>query len=97
MPYFLRWEEVNVKQLPLAVDQRQERHCHVIVRVEVGACAAIVKAIVLHGHQRWEVAPRVSQSDGALPAKALLPQKRQVHTWRDVEGHKEIWLDNMPK
>lgn len=40
-----------MKQLPLAVDQRQERDSHVIVCVEVGACAAIVEAVVLHGHQ----------------------------------------------
>lgn len=50
-PYFLRREEVNVKQFPLAVHQRQERHRHVVVCVEVGARAAIVKAVILHGHQ----------------------------------------------
>ena len=64
---------MNVKQLPLAVDQRQERDRYVVVCVEVGARAAIVEAVILHGHQRWEVAPRVAQSDGALPAETLLP------------------------
>lgn len=62
-----------MKQLPLAVDQRQEGDGHVVVRVEVGARAAVVEAVVLHGHQGREVAPRVTQSDGALPAETLLP------------------------
>ena len=79
--YFLRWEEVDVKQLPLAVDQRQEGDGHVVVRVEVGARAAIVEAVVLHGHERREVATSVAQGDGALPAETLLPQERQVHAW----------------
>lgn len=89
---------MNVKQFPLAVDQWQERDGHVIVCVEVGACAAIVKAVVLHGHQSGEVTPCVAQSDGALPAETLLPQKGQVHTWRvRREEGKRIQLKHFPR
>lgn len=51
VPYFLCREEMDVEQLPFAVDQWQERNRYIIVCVEIGACAAIVKAIILHGHQ----------------------------------------------
>lgn len=78
--YFLRREEVDVQQLAVAVDERQEGDGDVVVRVEVGARAAIVAvAVVLHGHQGREVAARVAERDGALPAEALFPQQRQVH------------------
>lgn len=62
-----------MQQLPLAVHQRQERNRHIVVSIEVGARTAIVVAVVLHGHQGREVAPRVAQGDGALPAETLLP------------------------
>lgn len=71
--HFLRREEVDVQQLPLTVHQRQECDSYIVVCVEVGARASIVKAVVLHGDQSREVAARVSQSDGALPAETLLP------------------------
>ncbi|TNN73828.1 hypothetical protein EYF80_015845 [Liparis tanakae] len=76
--HLLRGQEVDVQQLPLAVHQRQESDGDVVVGVEVGAGAAVVVAVVLHGHQGREVAPRVAQGDGALPAEALLPQQRQT-------------------
>lgn len=66
-------QEVNVQELPLAVHQWQKGDRDVIVRIEVGACTAIVVTIVLHGHQSREVSPCVAQGDGALPAEALLP------------------------
>lgn len=62
-----------MQQLPLAVHQRQESDRDVVVSIEVGARTAIVVAVVLHGHQGREVAPRVAQGDRALPAETLLP------------------------
>ncbi len=72
-PYLLCRQEVNVQQLPLAVHQWQESDRDVVVSIEVGARTTIVVAVVLHGHQGREVAPRVAQGDGALPAETLLP------------------------
>lgn len=71
---------MDVQQLPLAIHERQESDGDVVVGVQVGARAPVVVAVVLHGHQGREVASRVAQGDGALPAEALLPQQRQVHT-----------------
>lgn len=62
-----------MQQLPLAVHQWQESDRDIIVSIEVGARTAIVVAVVLHGHQGREVAPRVAQCDGAFPAETLLP------------------------
>lgn len=67
-----------MQQLPLAVDQGQERDCDIVICVEVGARTTIVVSIVLHGHQSGKVSPCVAQGDGALPAETLLPQERQV-------------------
>ncbi|KAG9346079.1 hypothetical protein JZ751_007897 [Albula glossodonta] len=52
----------------------QEGDGDIIIRVEVGARASIVVAVVLHGHQCGEMAPGVTKSDGAFPAEALFPQ-----------------------
>lgn len=71
--YLLGRQEVYVQQFPLTVNQWQEGDRDVIVSIQVCTCAAVVIAVVLHGHQSWEVAPRVAQGDGALPAEALLP------------------------
>ena len=62
-----------MQQLSLAVDQWEEGHRDVVVRVEIGARAAIVIAVGLHGDQRREVTPRVTKGDRAFPAKALFP------------------------
>ena len=69
-----------VQQFSLAVHQRQEGYGDVIVSVEVGACAEIVVAVILHGDQGREVSACVTQGDGTLPTEALLPQQGQVHT-----------------
>ncbi len=71
--YLLCWQEVDLQQLPLTVHQRQEGHGDVVVSVEVGACAAIIVAVAFHANQSREVTPRVTESDGTLPAEALFP------------------------
>lgn len=72
-PYLLCRQKVDVQQLPLAINEWQESDSDVVICIKVGAGTAIVVTVVLHGHQGREVASRVAQGDGALPAEALLP------------------------
>lgn len=71
--YLLCRQEVDVQQLPLTVHKGQKSDSDIIIGIEIGACTAIVVAVVLHGHQGRKVAPRVAQGDRALPAETLLP------------------------
>lgn len=64
---------MDVQQLSLAVNQRQESDSDIIVGVQVGARTSIIVAIVLHGNQGRKVSTRVTQGYGALPAETLLP------------------------
>ena len=64
----------------------------VIGRLDVGARPHVLLRVDLHGDERREVAARVPQSDGRLPAEGPLPQQGQVHT---LEGQKRDYTINM--